>query len=218
MLKKLLSLAISAMLVLPMAGQGPSRTERGVADFSPLAHWARLGTPQAVEPGQPAPREPEPTPPPGKLTIDVLAGEGARNDVVTGEAAAPRVMVLDAEGNPVPDAEVVFRTPMQGTSAMFNGWVRTQTVLTDRSGVAAASGYTANDQPGTFEIQVRARSGNNVGEAVISQTNAELTPRKIGKKWMVLGVALGAAAAGIIIGSVVGGDDRPASRPPAGVP
>lgn len=206
MLNKLLSLTLSAMLALPLAGQGLTPVEAPAPEYVPLTHWARLAPPQVVEPGQAAPEEPEPMPPAGKLTIDVLAGEGAQNDTVTGEAAEPRVMVLDASGNPVADAVVVFETPMEGPSANFSGWVRTQTVRSGRDGVAAATNYAANDQTGSFAIQVTARSGNNIGSATISQTNAQITPQKSNKKWKILGIALGIIGGGVLIGTIASGD------------
>jgi hypothetical protein len=214
LLKKGVVLALCAVLGMPLSAQqasvgGPSR-------YAPPSALALLQATPNPEPGQVAPAAGAPAAeaakpePPGILKVEVLEGEGARNDIDAGTATAPKVKITDEAGNPVPGAEVVFTTPMGGASAMFHGWVRTQTVRSGEDGVAAATGYMPNEKAGRFGIKVTAAAGNRQGSAMIAQTNAgdRAEGRSSRTKWIVLGVA--AAAAGIIAGVVVAGDDEPA--------
>lgn len=162
--------------------------------------------PGRVEPGTPqAPASAAPKPGPAALKIVVLEGEGARNDIRSGTAVAPRVQVVDEAGKPVRDAEVVFRLPMEGPGGVFHGWVKTQTVRTGEDGVAAATGYAPNDIEGRFNIRVTARAGSQEASAVIAQSNVRGARASTAshKKWWILaavgagiGAAIGAAAAG----------------------
>lgn len=75
------------------------------------------------------------------------------------------------------------------------------TVRTNSDGQAAAVGWTANNQVGTFQVQVTASRGNEQGSAAISMTNvtrivsAEKTKRKSwwSSRWAKIGVIAGAA-------------------------
>jgi hypothetical protein len=206
--KKALVIALSAILALPLLGQQavPSSPEMPIPGYRPVAELARLNAPQAPQPGVAAAQEAEPAQPAGQLTIEVLEGEGAQNDINAETATAPKVRVLNEAGNPVEDAEVVFQLPMGGPSAVFSGWVRTQTLRTDASGVAAASALTPNEIPGDYNIKVTATHGNSRGAATIPQSNVEVTTKKSHKKrWIIIGaIAAGAVAAIAIAAS---GDD-----------
>lgn len=216
--KKLLVIALSAILVTPLAGQ---QAVFQTQDYGPVARMARLARAQAPQqPGQVAPAAAEPANPlapeesqkpkkPGPpLTVEVIEGDGATNDIGTGVAVAPRVMVTDEAGNPVAGAEVVFALPMAGPSAIFSGWVRSQTLRTDESGIAAASGYAPNDTAGQFNIKVTATKGASKGVAIFSQTNIASAKKKSNKKWIILGAVAAGAAIAIAV-AVASGDDTP---------
>lgn len=184
---RIVAAALAAALALPLpAQQAPARVEPG--------------TPQAA-PGA------GPKPGPSALKIVVLEGEGARNDIRSGTAVAPRVQVLDEAGKPVRDAEVVFRLPVEGPGGVFHGWVKTQTVRTGEDGVAAATGYAPNGIEGRFNIRVTARAGSQEASAVIAQSNVHGARASAAghKKWWIL-AAVGAGI-GAVIGAAAAGND-----------
>ncbi len=167
---------------------------------------------QQTPPGATPPAAPAEAPP-GTLQITVLEGEGAKNDIRTGTAVAPRVRVTTEDGKPVAGAEVVFQLPMGGPSGVFSGWVRTQTVRTGEDGIAAATGYTPNEVEGRFNIRVVATYGNSKGSAVISQSNIRGAQGRSGsKKWWILAIAAGAGA-GIAAAAAAAGDSGTAATP-----
>lgn len=182
-LKNLIAILLAAFLVVPPG-------------------WAQQEAAQtaATTPQQPATEETKPAPPPGpkEIKIEVLEGEGAKNDIKTQTAIAPRVQVVDENGQPVAGAEVIFRLPMAGASGAFSGWVRSQTVRTDSDGIAEATGYTPNDTEGRFNIRVTARAGEANASVVVAQSNVGQLAKKSNKKWWILG-AIGAGA-GVAIG------------------
>ncbi len=176
-LTKMLSATAALALALPLAAQQ-------------AAPRVQPGTPQT--PPETAKQGPT------ALKILVLEGEGARNDIRSGTAVAPKVQVLDENGRPVADAEVVFRLPMEGPGGSFHGWVKTQTVRTNVEGIAAASGYMANDFEGRFNIRVTAKAGTQEASAVIAQANvrgAGASGRSHRRWWILAAVGAGAGAA-----------------------
>ena len=215
LLKKGVVLALCAVLGMPLSAQQPAAG--AASGYAPPSALALLQAPPAPEPGQVAPAAVAPSvqqakpEPPGILKVEVLEGEGARNDIDAGTATSPKVKITDEAGNPVPGAEVIFTTPMGGASAMFHGWVRTQTVRSGEDGVAVATGYMPNEKAGRFSVKVTAAAGSRKGSAMIAQTNAgdQAEGKSSRTKWIVLGVAA-AAAVGIIAGVAVAGDDEPA--------
>jgi hypothetical protein len=142
---------------------------------------------------------------PSGLKIVVVEGEGATNQIRSRSGVAPVVEVRDADDKPVPGAEVYFQLPLGGPSGYFNGWLRNQTVKTDKNGRAAATGYTSNDEEGRFNIKVSATAGTRTASGVIAQSNvrgAGSAPATAARSsssrktlWTVLAVA-GAAAVG----------------------
>jgi hypothetical protein len=217
--KKTIVIALSAILALPLAGQQsfPVSSDFPATGYGPVTELARLSAQAPPQPGTAAPPAPaaEPAAPAGKLTVEVLAGEGAQNDIRARTATPPKVKVLDASGNPVDGAEVVFSLPMGGPSGMFSGWVRSQTLRTDANGEALVSAYAPNEIEGQFAIKVRATSGNNAGAAVISQANVMPAARKSNKKWIILGaIAAGAVAAIAVAASGDGDNDLPGQANP----
>ena len=65
----------------------------------------------------------------------------------------------------------MFRFPLDGPSATFADQKNAQTFRTNADGQAAAIGWTANGKVGTFQVQVTASRGNELGSATISMTN-----------------------------------------------
>jgi len=215
LLNKLLIIPVITALTFPLPAQPPGTPAPAPAKEPAIQAPAATAvtpapSPAVQQPGTPAPAAAKEKP--GKLKIVVLEGEGAKNDIKAGVGVAPRVQVLDEAGKPVPNAEVVFQLPMTGASAVFNGWVRTQTVRTDEDGQAAATGYQPNDVPGRFNIKVTATAGNSKGTAIIAQSNVNArATRASKKKWWILGAV--AAGAGVALGVAAARDTTSSSSP-----
>jgi hypothetical protein len=173
---------------------------------------------------------------PEPLKINVLEGEGGKNNIKTRVAVAPVIEVKDSADKPVSGAEVVFQLPLAGPGGAFNGWLRTQTVRTDAAGKASVTGYTPNMEPGRFNIKVTATSGASAGQVIIAQVNIEngeasaaataaggkgKGPMSTGIKkaipWKFIGPAIGAAAIGGIAAAVRGGNGNTTTTAPVPV-
>ena len=169
------------------------------------------------QPAQPAspPTKAEPMAPlptVQNLKIVTLAGKGEMNDLERHVMALLVVQVLDENDRPVEGANVVFRFPLEGPGATFANQKTSQTARTNAQGQAAATGWTANDKTGSFEVHATASYGNQMGETTIPMTNVTRIvedKRKKGKEkpwWstrkfkiaVIAGAAAGAAV-GIIL-------------------
>lgn len=143
------------------------------------------------------------------LKVVPLAGSEAMNDLERKVMAPLVVQVLDQNDQPIEGADVTFRFPLAGPSASFPENNNAQTFRTNADGQAAAIGWMANNQVGTFKVQVTATRGNEQGTAMISMTNvtritdAERTGRKrwYSTTWGKIAIAAGAAgiAAAIVL-------------------
>jgi hypothetical protein len=160
-----------------------------------------LAMPPNLGAQQPAPQAPSPLATVQNLKVLPLSGNQVTNDLEKHVMATLVVQVLDENSRPVEGAQVVFRFPIQGPSAQFSNGQSSQTARTNADGQAAATGWTANSQVGTFQVHVNASLGNQLGEVTISMTNAT---RIVGgpdekhkswwsSKWAKIGVIAGAA-------------------------
>ena len=111
-------------------------------------------------------------PEPKQLTISILEGEGAINNIRQRTAREAIVQVQDENHKPVAGVAVTFFLADHGASGVFSNGSRSLTVLTDTNGQAAMRGMTPNNMAGKMEIRVSARLGNLNADAVITQTNA----------------------------------------------
>jgi hypothetical protein len=139
------------------------------------------------------------------LSIQVIEGQNAINNIHRNTAYEPVVEVQDADGKPVAGASVTFTLPSVGASATFTDGAKTLILQTDAMGRAAARGLHPNNQTGQFEIRVTAAYKGDTASAIITQTNAApavtSSPRS-GKKWAILlGVIGGGAAAAAVAAS-----------------
>jgi hypothetical protein len=135
------------------------------------------------------------------LTVQVVEGQGAINNVKRGTAFEPIVEVRDQQGNPVSGAAVIFTLPAVGPGATFSDGSKTLMTRTDANGRATARGMRPNALAGEFDIRVSASYSGQSGSTTFSQTNASpaAAERSSAKKWVVLlGIAGGAAAAGMV--------------------
>jgi hypothetical protein len=155
------------------------------------------------------------------LSIHVIEGQNAINNINRATAFEPVVEVRDGSGQPVSGATVTFQVPAMGPSGTFVDGGTTLMVHTDAQGRATARGLRPNKITGPFDIRVTAASAGQSATATIAQTNAApaMAASKSGRKWaIVLGVVGGAVAAGAV--AATGGGNaaapRTASDPPAG--
>jgi len=144
------------------------------------------------------------------LKVVPLTGNQEMNDLQNKVMAPLVVEVRDQNDRPVEGADVTFRFPLNGPSAVFPGQNPAATFKTNADGQAAAIGWVANGQVGTFKVQVTAFRGGEEGAVVISMTNVTRiteAARTREKRWwstkwgritIIAGVAVVAATAAIL--------------------
>jgi hypothetical protein len=157
------------------------------------------------------------------LSIAVLQGGDATNNVRTGAVTVPIVEVRDESMKPVAGAEVTFELPASGPGGNFAGGGAVSRAKTNAAGQARAADFVPQGE-GRFVIQVNARLGDRVGMTRISQLNSSNTfasgaPVDKGRSKIlrVLGIAGGGAiTVGLIMLSRGGGgnDSSPTSNSP----
>src|SRR4051794_29222343 len=109
--------------------------------------------------------------PPG-ISIQVVEGQNAINNITRNTAYEPIVEVQDASGRPVAGASVTFVLPAVGPGATFADGNRTLMLQTDVAGRASARGLRPNNQTGQFDIRVTATHEGKTASVTITQTNA----------------------------------------------
>jgi hypothetical protein len=143
------------------------------------------------------------------LRIILLSGNQGMNDLERKVMVPLVVQVVDQSDLPVDGANVVFRFPLDGPGASFANGKNAETFRTNADGQVAATGWVANGKAGTFQVQVTASHGNELGSATISMTNvtriidAAKRNRKSwwSSKWAKIGIAAGVA--GIVVAVVL---------------
>jgi hypothetical protein len=156
-----------------------------------------------------------------QITIKVLEGNGAINNISRRTAYAPVVQVVDDKDRPVPQVPVTFVVPAVGPGGRFADGGTTLSMATDQEGKAVARGLAPNSTPGAFEIRVTATFRGRTARASVSQTNAAPLKAESGntRKLLVIGLIAGAAVGGLFAAQSGGGSEGPpASRPPAADP
>jgi hypothetical protein len=171
------------------------------------------------QPGTAPPLKPmAPLPTVQNLRVRALAGDGEMNDLERRVMAPLVVQVIDQNDRPVEGADVVFRFPLNGPGALFADQKTSKTVKTNGQGQAAATGWMANGELGTFQVHVSAAYGNQIGGATISMTNVTRIAGDgktyrvknrhwYSSKWVKIGIIAGGAAAvaGIVLAVTSGG-------------
>ena len=149
---------------------------------------------------------------PSRIKINLVGGQGSVNNIGMRVAAQPAVEVLDEKNAPVEGAEVIFYAPADGPGGSFFGGMRSHTVSTDAKGMAKANGFIPNDQPGKFQILVRATAGAAVADATIMQSNSQGPNRgssaSASRKslWTKVAIAAAVVAIGGGVAAARGGD------------
>jgi hypothetical protein len=161
-------------------------------------------------------------PEPQQLTISILEGEGAINNIRQRTAREAIVQVQDENHKPVAGVAVTFFLADHGASGVFSNGSRSLTVMTDTNGQAAMRGMTPNNMAGKMEIRVSARLGNLNADAVITQTNAAgaAATGGAGISGKVIAIIVGVVAVAAV-GAIVathGGSSTPATPTPTPTP
>ncbi|HUQ91997.1 MAG TPA: hypothetical protein VM120_09960 [Bryobacteraceae bacterium] len=157
---------------------------------------------------------PQPGPPPSKLNLVIVEGEGAINNIKQRTAREPIVQVEDENRKPIAGASVVFLLPNNGASGLFSNGSRLLTVMTDQNGQAVMRGFTPNNTAGQMQVRVTASFRGQTATATITQTNVVAVAAgagiATGKLIAILAVVGGAAAAGAAVAVTRGGNNSPA--------
>ena len=160
-------------------------------------------------------------PEPKQLTISILEGEGAINNIRQRTAREAMVQVQDENHKPVAGVAVTFFLADHGASGVFANGSQSMTVLTDANGQAAMRGMVPNQMAGKMEIRVSARLGNLNADAVITQTNAAGAAAAggaaiSGKVIALIVVVAAAAAVGAIVATHGGSSSSNTATIPSG--
>ena len=138
---------------------------------------------------------------PTTLSVDVIEGEGAINNVRQRLAREPIVRVEDENHKPIAGAAVVFTLPTEGATGEFGNGNKTLMVTTDAQGRAKAAGFRVNKTNGKLPIHVTASYRGLSARTIITQFNQGGVAGETsagGGHGVLIGVlvAVGAAAAG----------------------
>lgn len=139
---------------------------------------------------------------PRKLVLTSVAGEGAFNNIKRRLGRDITIEVRDQDGNPVEGADVVFTPPGFGPSVTFLNNPGPFKTKSDAAGRASTMGLTPNAIEGRFNVRVSVAVGAVQETAVISQSNTMAggigaAKGGSGKKFVLLGLVGGGAAAGV---------------------
>jgi hypothetical protein len=162
-------------------------------------------------------------PEPRQLTISILEGEGAINNIRQRTAREAIVQVQDENHKPVAGVAVTFFLADHGASGVFSNGSQSLTVMTGTDGQASMR-MVPNNMAGKMEIRVSARLGNLNADAVITQTNvaagaaagagaAAISGKVIA---LIVVVAVGAAV-GAVVATRGGSSASTATTPPAAI-
>lgn len=151
---------------------------------------------------------------PGHIEIVVVEGEGAASGLRQRASHDPLVRIEDDDHRPVAGAVVVFALPVSGTTGEFSNGSKSLTMVTDKTGQAAAPGLKTNEVPGKLQIYVTAsyrglRARTLINQSVEAPPGAKTPPPTIRTsssgskwKWIVLAMAAaGGAGAGLYLRS-----------------
>jgi hypothetical protein len=148
------------------------------------------------------------------LKIEVVAGEGAINNIRLHRAKEPVVRTVDENNQPLSGVFVTFLLPVMGPGGEFPGNLRELAMQTNEKGEAAGKGLAPNQMVGKFEIRVAASYRGERANAVINQTNAEPGGAANGgssKKILLIAVIGGAVAGGAALAASRGSGSSGAS-------
>jgi hypothetical protein len=153
---------------------------------------------------------------PAGISIVIVEGEGAINNVKERVNRELIVQVEDQNHKPVAGAAVIFFLPNDGPSGTFGNGATSLTTTTNAQGRATARGIQFNNLAGPMQVRISASYAGRTASAVINQTNALSGAStagsgigggsggglSLGTKLIIIGAIVGAGvAAGVIVGT-----------------
>jgi hypothetical protein len=157
--------------------------------------------------GQELPREAP------KLSVIVVEGEGATNNIKRRTSRETIVRVEDENHKPVAGAAVAFLLPADGPGGTFLTGAKSASIVTDGAGRAAMPHLQVNSNPGSYTIGVYASQGGAAASATISQSSAVGAAAAVSTAG-IIGIVVGVAAAGGVAVAVVSKGKSTASNSP----
>jgi hypothetical protein len=158
---------------------------------------------------------------PGRLSLVIVQGEGALNNLKQRTSREVIVQVEDENRKPVAGAAVMFLLPNGGPGGSFVGGATTAALVTDSNGQAVMPPLTPNQLQGRFQIRVTASYQGRQASAVVNQSNvsgagtaAKPVSTHKGISGKAIGIIAGVAAAGAVGAAVAlrgGGNSSPAT-------
>ena len=179
-----------------------------------LAVWLCCRQPVLLEASQQTDTGPQ-------LTVTIVGGQGAINNVRSRTSGEIAVLVQDENKQLIPGASVAFTLPSQGPSGTFVNGEKTLVMTTDDMGKAVARGLTPNKLEGKLEIRVTASFQGKTASASVTQFNMAVQNQKNGGngKWIAILIAAGAAGAtGAVLATRNGSSSGPSSPTPTPPP
>ncbi|MBI5084457.1 MAG: hypothetical protein HZB13_07660 [Acidobacteria bacterium] len=153
---------------------------------------------------------------PKSLTIVIIEGDGAINNVRQRVAREPIIQVEDENRKPVAGVLVTFALPGNGPGGTFANGANTFTAVTGADGQARASGLKANSLQGEFQMRVTASlKGTLTATKTIRMVNAGVAAGlSTTAVWAIVLLAGAGAAAGIALGMNSSSGSQQPGRPP----
>jgi hypothetical protein len=156
---------------------------------------------------------------PPKLSIVIVEGDGAINNIKYRTVREPVVQVEDENHRPIAGAAVVFFLPNQGPGGAFFDGTKSLTLTTDAQGRATLRGIRFNNISGQMQIRVTASAAGQTATATITQTNVAGGAASAGlsttiKVLLIVGLAAGAAAGAILATRGGSSSNSSTSAPP----
>jgi hypothetical protein len=156
--------------------------------------------------------------PPTEISIVVMDGEGAVNNVGQRSTHDLVIRVEDEAQKPIIGAAVVFTLPTDGPSGEFGNGSKTLIVTTDSRGQAAATNLKVNQISGKLQIHVNASFKGRTARTNITQFNMSVPGKRAGgggssKTLLIVLAVAGAAAAGGIAATMGKGSSSSPTTP-----
>lgn len=149
---------------------------------------------------------------PTKLSVVVVEGEGAINNIKRRTSRETIVQVEDQNHKPVAGAAVAFLLPADGPGGAFAGGAKSASIVTDNAGRATMPHLQVNSNPGSYHIGVYASQGGLAASATVVQSSIVGAGAAVSTAG-IIGIIAGVAAAGGVAVAVVskgkGGSSSP---------
>ena len=153
--------------------------------------------------------------PPVKLTVVVVKGEGAVNNIKRRTSQETVVRVEDEGQKPVSGAAVAFLLPSDGPGGTFTGGAKSVSIVTGAGGLATMPHLLINSNPGPYSIGVYASLQGAAASATIAQSSATGANAGVSTAGIIGIVAGVAAATGVAMAVAAKGKSSP-STPASG--